>query len=734
MLERLAKRIVDKRKLIALAFLFCTVLAGFMIPKAVINYDFTDYLADDTVTKRALVMMEEEFGSVGQLTVMFENLPEGEAEAIAQELSDRSGVMRAAYDKETDVREKDGVRYERINLILECEDGVEYVRELAKDLENRDNAYTFTMSGAAPQTISIQNNLLREIPVAMALALVIVVAVLFLTSHSYIEPVLFFIVMIVSVVLNMGTNWIFDSISFITFAVAAILQLALSMDYSIMLLHNYFDEMHADGNAEGAMTHALRRSFMPISSSSLTTVAGLAALMFMSFTIGFDIGIVLAKGILLSLITVFLFMPALVILFSRALEKTKHAPLPLGGEALGRFAVRFRRLISVLLVAVVLISAYVQTKNEYLFTDENTNIEADSVSSVFGRSNQLVLLFPTDMSDAGNDRQRALIESLQTLEMNGKPVVTDAMSIVTTGNDAIRYYTLKEISEMTGISQIGLGLYLGGMGFSTTVRGDELIDKAYDVMPKNEMIAEIKDALDFARSMFVGEKYTRIILLTDIPDFGENAYRTLDKIREILENAYPGEEVGIAGTSMSSYDISSAFTGDMMKVNLITVLAILFIILLSFKNFTVPLILVCVIQGAIWMGLSYPAIQGEGIFFMSYLICTAIQMGATIDYGILLTSAYRRERAAHAPAEAMKLAITSAIPTVFTSGIILIFAGFAIGKVCTVFYVSSIGTMLGRGALVSVILVLTLLPALLLSFDKAVMRGVKEVQYGAFEK
>ncbi len=720
MLERAARRIVGMRRLMIIVFLLLTVVSAFLIGKTTINYDFTDYLGEDTVTRKSLDMMEKDFGNTDQLTIMFENLEDGICAEIAAELHEREGVLRATHDSSKDVRMIDDVKYERIEVFLECEDSVWYVLDLTEEFEKRDDIDVFHMSGTAAQTIKLKESIMREVVIAMAIAACVVIVVLLLTSHSWFDPVIFLLVLIVSIVMNMGTNWIFDSISFVTFAVCAILQLALAMDYSIMLLHNYFDILMENADREEALVRALARSFMPVSSSALTTVAGLASLMFMSFTVGYDIGIVLSKGILISMLTVFLLMPALILIFSKPLERLRHKPLPLFGRKIGAFSYAARKVLPFFLIIVIIISCALQGRNEYVFTDENANIESNIVSRVFGLSNQLVLLFPADMSDAALDTQRMLIEKLQKVTFQGKPAVTSVTSLVTTGEAAIRYYTLKEISELSGISQIALGMYTGSLGFGPVVRGDELVDKAAEVMTENKMIQTLKETLDFARSMFVGKTYSRMILLMDVPYFGDEMYAMLDEISGILKETYPGEEVGIAGATMSSYDISSAFKGDMLIVNLLTIAAVVVIILLSFKNFAVPVVLVCVIQGAIWITLSISTALGEGIFFMCYLIITAIMMGATIDYAILLTGSYRRLREECLPKEAIMQALEASAPTIFTSGVILAVAGFIIGNVCSAYYIYSIGKMLARGALISIGLVITLLPAMLVNLDKLV--------------
>jgi len=688
MLHRIARTIVRARYFFLAIFIALALITGCLISKTAINYDFTDYLDEETSTKKALNIMEAEFGNTNQLTVMFENLEEGRISEITQMLHQREGVLRASHTPETDRKELDGVKYEKVELFLDTPDATGFVVELKQELDNMEDAVVYYLSGTPSQTLDLQERISGEIRLAMIIAVAVVIAVLFVNAHSYIEPLIFVAVLLVSIVINMGTNWIFDSISFVTFAVAAILQLALAMDYSIMLLHNYFDFLKEEENRLIALEKAIVRSFMPVSSSALTTVAGLASLMFMSFTIGYDIGIVLIKGILISLFTVFLFMPSLISMLSGAIEKTQRRALPLGGRAIGGFAVKSRRVLAPILILVIVLSIFIQRNNEYIFTDNTSNIEHNKVSRIFGVSNQTVLLFPTGTTDEDLDRQRELIGKLEELTFGGKKAVTSVTSLVTTGEIAVKYYTLQEISELSGIPSVALGMYTGALGFGTEVRGDELVDKAADVMPKNDMIMELKDMLDFARSMFIGEDYARMIVLMDIPYFGDDMYLFLDEVENVLKETYPGQDVAIAGASMSSKDIATAFTGDTVRVTWITIAAVFLIILISFRNAGVPAVLVFVIQGAVWMTMSYSTLRGEGIFFMSYLICSAIQMGATIDYGILLTGSYRRFRETLSPSEAVRAAMESSMPTIFTSGVILIVAGFVIGNVCSVYYIS----------------------------------------------
>ncbi len=755
MAERIAARIVKSRYIIVAFFAIATVLCLTAVDDVNINYDFTKYLSEDTVTRKSLDLMKDEFGYTEQLTVMLISPAEGDAAALRDSLNGRDGVLTASYDPSADRKVVDGVVHDRVNCVLDCPDAVAFTEAFRAELASREGFCEFVLNGAGAQTLEIQENIAEEVPIAMLIAVLVVIAVLFLTSHSYIEPLIFLIVLAVSIVINMGTNFIFPSISFVTFAVAAILQLALAMDYSIMLLHNFIDLRDTGMNDKDALIKALARSFMPIASSSLTTVAGMCALMFMSFTIGFDIGIVLAKGIIMSMLTVFTFMPAMILMFSKSLKRTAHKPLPLGGKYIGRMAVKVKRALPIALVLIILASAYIQTKNEYSFSDAGTNIESKRVSDVFGESNQLVLLIPKGDSDADYDLQRQLASRLTEIRSGDKLAVNEVMALVTTGAQALEYMSpadLQNMLESSGaladenidviiesVPSLGgalaktlfkqmvkngtLGEYIFNMlGLKGSVRADKLIEAASEKMPDNPMTAELARTLETAKDMFTGENCTRMILIMDIPLFGTAGNKPLEEIMALLDELYPGGQTGIAGISMSSYDISTAFDTDILRVSLITIIAILIIIAISFRSLSIPVILVCVIQGAIWITMAISVLRGERIFFMCYLICVAIQMGATIDYGILLAGNYKRLRDTLDRESAIEQAVELSLPTVFTSGIILIVAGFAVGNVCTVYYIYSIGRMLARGAAISVFLVIVLLPALLLVADKLIYK------------
>lgn len=721
MKRAIAKAIVKYRIVILIVLLLAAVWSVLQISRTRINYDLTRYLSDSTMTKRALKVMNEEFGSTEQLYVMFAEKSDEEIARCTDQLQGMEEIRFVQSDPSADIKEKDGITYRRLTLTLhECDTAalVTKLRSLFPD------AGKYWVGGSAAQQLDVQRSVGEEIPGVMIIAVAVVLLVLLLTSHAWFEPLLLLVVFAVSILINMGTNFLFPDVSFITFAVCAILQLALSIDYAIMLLHTWNDCCDSGLSPEEAMIEALSQSFMRIASSAMTTVAGLLSLLFMSFTIGFDIGLVLSKGILFSMLGVFLLMPALTLLLKKPLLKTRHKPIRLNGAKLGGWVWKVRKPVALVLVVLVLCGAALTALNTYSFMVPNTLTGDDTsmISGIFGVSNPLVILVPGGETDEDYDRQRELVRQLEEVRRaDGSPALRGVTAMVTTGADALRYYTPADVAELTGIDETWVGAFYLMNNFGDSVRADTLLAAAETLFGTDETVIALKQQLDSAREVFIGEHYQRIILDPSFTVTDTDFDPCMKAIFTAAENVY-GNEYYATGSPMSTYDIGNAFRGDLMKVNLITLLAILLIVIISFRSFLLPLILVFVIEGAIWISMGLSKVFGQSVFFMCYLICLSIQMGATIDYGILLSDQYRSfRRNGMEVKEALQEALSRALPTVLTSGIILITAGFIIGVQCSIYYISSIGLLISRGAAMSVLLVLTLLPALLALFDRRIM-------------
>ena len=717
MKKKLAEMIIRFRILLLVLILTLAAASVFMISKTTINYDLTRYLSEDTMTRRALAVMEQEFGSSEQLRIMFVDQDEGFLEKAVRDLNALPEIFLAAYDAEENRKETNGKMYQLVTLTLDDCDAAVLVKSLREMFPEAGEYY---VGGSAAMQLDVQNSVGREIPEVMVIAVIVVLAVLLLTSHAWLEPFLILFVLAVSIIINMGTNFIFKDVSFITFAVSAILQLALSIDYAIMLLHTYNGLRAGGADGRSAMTEALKQCFMRISSSALTTIAGLLSLLFMSFTIGFDIGMVLSKGILISMLCVFLLMPSVTLLMEKPLIRTRHKPIRLGGEHLTRGVYRIRKPLAAVLTIAVLLFAYLNTRITYTFTDSGATDAGESalINGVFGRSNPLVLLIPGGGNDEDYEKQRELVQRLMDLKRENKEAaVTAVSSMVTTGEAALTYYTPQEVAEMTGLNEMIVRAFFALQGFGDSVRADHLLDSAKALTQDNETVTELVGMLDTARSAFVGPHYERMLLEIPFTAYDKDFNACMEAILSTAEEFY-GDDYYVTGMGMSSYDIGNAFQGDLLRVNLITLLAILLIVVISFRAIKLPLLLVFVIEGAIWITMGLSVVLGQPIFFISYLLTLAMQMGATIDYGILLCDQYRliREgglRAGNALEEALK----RALPTIMTSGIILVTAGYIIGRRCSIYYIYSIGLLVSRGAFVSVVLVLTLLGALLTLTD-----------------
>lgn len=725
--RKLARLIVRARAWLMVLLLALAALSATTIGRTRINYDLAKYLSEDTITRKSLEVMQQEFGSAEQLRLMFTDLPDDMLSSVLEKLEARDEILVAQHNPATDVREVDGKRLQLVTLTLRECDSLALVEDLRALFPE---AGDYCIGGSAAEQLDIQRSIGQEIPAVMVISVAIVLLVLLLTSHAWLEPLAILVTLAVSILINLGTNYVFPDVSFITFAVCAILQLALSIDYAIMLLHTYNACRDEGLDAKEAMTEALAQCFMRIASSAMTTVAGLLSLLFMSYTIGFDIGLVLSKGIVISMLGVFLFMPSLVLLLEKPLHATRHKPVPFGGQQLANAIYKARGPVAALLILAVAFGAVLTTLNTYSFSarnDPDSQTETARISRIFGSWDPLVLLVPGGQEDSDYELQSALVRRLQELRRaDGTPAVESVTAMVTDGAPALQYYTAKDVAQMTGMPESTVSFYFLLQGFGESVRGDKLLAAAGALAAGSEAVSAMQQQLDTARGALEGENYSRMLLTpafrTSDGDFNDCMESLIAAARSVY-----GDRFCITGAAMSCYDIGNAFRGDLLRVNIITLLAILLIVAVSFRSFRLPVMLVLVIEGAIWITMGISRLLGEPLFFVCYLICLSIQMGATIDYGILMCDQYRlQRRAGLGVREALAGAMHKSLPTILTSGTILVSAGYVVGRYCSIYYISSVGFLISRGAFVSAVLVLTLLPALLALLDRYILRERKK--------
>lgn len=337
-----------------------------------------------------------------------------------------------------------------------------------------------------------------------------------------------------------------------------------------------------------------------------------------------------------------------------------------------------------------------------------------------------MLLFPTDTTDEGYQRQRDMLTEMQAIAFDSKPIVNSVQAMVTTGAQALEYYDVPKAAQLLGYSEQQVQMVFNQLGVTDNIRADALIERLIPLakrfsmlVPKAamEQLNQAETLLNTANSTFNGAHYARALLSLNLAISSPYAHDVVQQIEAILYKYY-GEDGALSGMLVAMDDIATSFTGDMTRVSLITIGLVFLIVMISFRSLVIPAMLVCLIQGAVYINMAFSGLVDGSVFFMCYLICVALQMGATIDYGILLTSHYRECRNTLPPREAVAQAMQMSLQTILTSGLALITAGFAVGKISTVFYISSIGTMLARGAVVSVLLILFLLPQLLIWLDR----------------
>lgn len=740
--EKLAEFIVDKRAIILL--LYAAAFAFSLVSQNWVNVcnDLTEYLPKETQTRKGLTIMDNEFVTLATSRVMVANITYDEADKLSEKIKDLDVVEMVDFD-DSQEHYKDACAL--FDITLKDEDGsdaaqagYEKIRELLKDYD------TFISESYVDSSKSLAD----EMNLILAIAAVIIVAVLILTSQTYMEVPVLLLTFIVGAILNKGTNFVFGEISFVSNSVTTVLQLALSIDYAIILIHHYSEERQMYDQKE-AVVRALSRSIPEILSSSLTTISGLMALMFMHFKIGFDMGMCLIKSIMFSLLCVFTVMPCLLMYFGQYIDKTHHKRLIGDISGLGSIVYKLRMIVppvfAVVLVAGYFLSsncAYTYNANSSETSRKNeTQIAKKTIEEYFGTRNISALVVP-----AGDyDKEKKLAEELKSYD-EVKDVTALSSIEAKDGYVLTDKLTPRQFSELMDIdidtTKMLYGIYAADHeDYSRLISnlndyGVPIIDMftfVYDLKEDgyvhfddelNEDLDDMHIQLEAARKQLAGDKYARMLVYLNLPLESEQTFDFVEKVDEIALKYY--NEAYFVGDSTSCYDLADSFATDNIIVSLLSILFVIIILFFTFKNAGLPVLLILVIQGSVWLNFSFSYITNTNMFFLSYLIVSSIQMGANIDYAIVISSRYMELKNDMSIKEAMREALNFAFPTVLTSGSILAAAGFLISKLSTEPAIVSIGQTLCRGTLISMFLVMFVLPEILLLGDTLVEKtGVK---------
>lgn len=670
------KGVVKLRKSILIFFLLSAVFCVFLKNLVSVNYDMNDYLPEDAKSTTALDLMEQEFeGGIPNARIMIKNVSIPEALEYKEKLENVDGVTEVTWlDDVVDIT----VPVSSLNIdtletyytdntalftvTIKEESRISAIAAI-REIIGEENA----MSGSAVSTATATTNTVSEIQKITVIAVLFVLVVLILTTSSWIEPIIVLIGLGIAILINGGTNLIFGEISFVTNAAGSILQLAVSLDYSVFLIHRFEESRKEHSDAQEAMVDALCKSTTSIFSSGLTTVIGFLALVLMQFQIGPDLGLALAKGIVISLIIVFVFMPSLILAVYKLLDKTKHRSFMPSfrkfGKVVNKIAVPMVSMFAIIIIPTYLAS----NSNEYyfgaskIFNDE-TKLGRDivSIEKVFGQQDTYVLMVPRGDTAA----ERLLSDELHTL-----PQITSIISYV----------------DMAG-AEIPL----------------EYLDE---------------DTL----SLLMSDNYSRMVLSVDAAYEGEETFSLVKNIRDIAQSHYP-DAWYLAGEGVSTYDLMDTVMADMVKVNIVAIAAVFLILLLTMRSVSVPVILVLSIETAIWLNLSCPYFMDQRIFYIAYLIISSIQLGATVDYAILMTDRYKENRRELMKKEAIEQTLSDVTVSILTSGSVLTMVGLLLGYISTNQLLAQLGILIGRGAIFSLAIVLLILPGILFLFDKLVIQ------------
>lgn len=677
-IDKLFRGALNHRRAVIIVALVLLIAAALCIPGVKINYQFSDYLPEDSASTISLHKMNETFDApTPNAQVMVVGLSLMQASDLATQMEQTQGVEDVmwlgttcdtsvpleTYDPDAVAAWKSGDTYlYQVALdTTQASAAMDSIEGAASALGARDVA----MAGDAVNSAVAAGSSDFEIQLIMIMAVIVILGLLLLTSEAWFEPVLFLSVIGVSIVYNLGTNIIFGEISFITQMCAAVLQLAVSMDYGIVMLHA-FRGFRAEGlSSYDAALAAMHKAASVIASSAATTFFGFLSLCVMVFLIGADMGVVLAKGIVFSFLCVLFLLPILVLASEKVLAKTAHRKLLPSFDTFAKWCLRLAVPFTII-VALITVPAYLgQRQPNFVygassFVEPGSQLYEDSnkIEEVFGANESWVMLVPE--GQWGTERQ--MVDEIENVDG-----VTSVTSYVT----AVSANIPEEFVPQDSLSQL------------------------------------------------VSNGYSRIVITTSLMGESQEAFDAIQHIRDIGNEFYPQQNY-LVGSAVTSYDMSLIVNEDSLRIMLASVITIGLVLLLMFRSLSIPLILLLTIEISIWVNLAIPYFMGETIQYIGYLIISAIMLGATVDYTIILTKSYLEKRRSMERRGAMLAAISDSAITILTSSIILTICGALIGVISSNGVIAGLGTLIGRGAFIAALNTFLLLPILFLLLDKVV--------------
>lgn len=751
-LKKIPKGIVKLKWVFLVLFVALSIFGAVMIPHTKINYDLTGYLPANCDSSTALELLKKEFDDKGMAYVMVKDVTPEKAGEIKTRLEKVEGVATVTYVESMNYKNNSALYTVTLKDYDSTAGAFDAVKDVIDALSD-EKAYLSGQSAFSYYTKLETEQSIMKLGIAIV---VIILLVMLFTSKTYFELIVLILVFGAAMAINMGTNFLFvNGISYIANLVALVLQLALSLDYSIILLHRYMEERDNGEDAKTATVTALTKGLPEILSSSLTTVAGLAALMLMTLSIGSEIGLSLAKGIVISMATVIFFMPALLVIFDKPIQKTRHKSFVPNITKPARAIVKARKVIVPAFLLIAILAGVAQGFNKYSFNYNSGSLIVAPKKVIeetgFGTLNSLVVVVPK--GDAEKERQ--LVKYVESFDLIDKSQTTalstiNVYSFIDADSSETLYLTnevskkdigklIDKISSDAGVNPLFIKPIIEGwfdeyvenylpegtdkvrlidlLDFAVREKFDRISGLIGDDPEKLAYLEQVKQ-ISFAKANLESENYSRITFNINGGVEDDDVFELVKTLKTGVSDFY--EERYITGESVVCYEMSEYFMKDNLMVCLFTDLFILVILLITFRNISLPIILILAIQGGIFINFAIPFLSKMSISFIGYLIISAIQMGATIDYAIVLTNRYRGIRKDFTDRyDAMAAATNAVFPTILTSGVILTATGFVMSMLSSG-VVAQLGLLLGVGTLTSIIIVLFVLPSLLLVTEKVV--------------
>lgn len=678
---KIGKWIARHKVLILILGILLVVPSVIGMAKTRVNYDLLSYLPEHLETVKGQDLLVDEYGMGAFSMVVAEDMELKDVQKLKEAFEEIPHVKDVLwYDDITDITvpvemlpddlEEAFFRGDATMLLAlfdnttSSDEAMDAVTQMRKNADKQ-----CFISGMTGVVTDIKNLCLKEMPVYVVIAVLLCLFILELTSGSYLVPVLFLLSIGLAILYNMGTNIFLGEISYITQSLTAILQLGVTMDYSIFLLHSYEEnKKRFPGEKERAMGHAIANTFQSVIASSVTTIAGFAALCFMTFALGRDLGIVMGKGVLMGVLCCVTILPSLVLVFDRAIEKTSHRQLLTNMDRISGFITKHYKVWIGVFLILIIPAAYGNSRTEIYYNIAQSlpeslpsNIANEKLEKDFDMANVHMVLMDKHM------------DSLKKQEM------------------------MEKIDEVDGVKW--------------SISMNSLIGPA---VPESMIPSEVKEMLQ-------SENYELAFVCSEYGAATEAVNRQIAQIDRIVK-AYDSDAM-VIGEAPLMKDLQDVTDIDLKMVNLVSIAAIFLIIMLTFKSISLPVILVAVIESAIMVNMAVPYFQGESLPFVASIVIGTIQLGATVDYAILMTSRYQKERRrGKNKKEAVSIAHRMSMPSIVSSGLSFFAATFGVAAYSNIDMISSICTLLARGALISMCVVILILPAMFMIFDGVVCK------------